>query len=133
MGIVLYVIASGFVLAGLLNAIHNYAQTSYKMSADLISDYDEQYSENSRVQTSEHAPEHTFALKFRTLPETIWSITMCFLAGPYLVLIQSYRYWQKQHIPSSAFSICVLISIMWSFCTGVFIVEVGLLIGIISL
>lgn len=128
MGIVLYVIASGFVLAGLLNAIHRLAQNQ----SDMILNNDTNFIEDDGQQ-AEYEDERSYYLRFRSPQESLWSIIMCFLAGPYLVLLQSYKYWQKQQIPSSAFSICVLISLMWSFCTGVFVVEIGLLIGLVAL
>lgn len=125
MGIVLYVIASGFVLAGLLNALHQLAQKSHATLCDENNDMSKTiFDINNRP---------LLMLKFGSTLEILWSIVMCFLAGPYLVLIQSYRFWKANIIASSVFTICIFISVIWSFCSGIFVVEAGLLIGIIAL
>lgn len=125
MGIVLYVIASGFVLAGLLNALHQLAQKSQSTLSSGTTDLSEPKFDIN------NAP--LLMLKFGTTLEIIWSIVMCFLAGPYLVLIQSYRFWKASVIPSAVFTVCIFVSLIWSFCSGIFVVEVGLLMGIIAL
>ncbi|MBL1405647.1 MAG: hypothetical protein COC00_006640 [Rhizobiales bacterium] len=124
-GIVLYVIASGFVLAGLLNALHQLAQKSHTSLSGENNDFGE-----TQIDFNSAPP---LMLKFGTTIEIIWSVVMCFLAGPYLVLIQSYRFWKTNIIPSAVFTICIFISIIWSFCSGIFVVEAGVLIGIIAL
>lgn len=131
MGIVLYVIASGFVFAGLLNTLHQLAQsarTTISNNAAELSGHEPDFNN----QEHEFNEARSLMLRFGTPFEILSSIILCFLAGPYLVLIQSYRFWKTQQITTSVFTICLFVSVIWSFCTGVFVIEVGLLLGILS-
>lgn len=128
MGIVLYVIASGFVMAGFLNAMHQFTHGVWGTISASNSDGTELGTSSPEIENIS-----VLALKFGSPMEIIWSIIMCFLAGPYLVLIQSYRFWRVEQIPASAFIICAFVSIVWSFCSGIFIVEAGLMLGLIAL
>ncbi len=99
----LLVLASGFVAAGLLNAFHRYAVW---------------------VDTDE--PERPMVLYFDTLPATLWSILICTFAGPYLVLANGIYFWRLNVLPPYGLAVCGILSLVWSFCSGVFIVEVTL-------
>lgn len=125
MGIILYVIASGFVLAGLLNALHQFAQCTHTTISNNAAELSGQKSDSNNARS--------LTLKFGTPIEIVWSVILCFLAGPYLVLIQSYRFWKTQQIPTSVFTICLFVSVIWSFCTGIFAVEAGLFFGILTI
>ena len=128
MSIVLYVIASGFVMAGFFNAMHQFTHGVWG-----VINTNNNNNTKLGLESLEMESATALALKFGSPMEIIWSIIMCFLAGPYLVLIQSYRFWRVKQIPASAFIICAFVSVIWSFCSGIFIVEAGLMLGAIIL
>lgn len=99
--LVLLVLASGFVAAGLLNAIHQ-----------------------SVVTVDEGDGERPFVLYFDTPGAIAWSMLMCVFAGPYLVLSNGLYFWRQKIFPGIGVAVCALLSAIWSFCSGVFIVEV---------
>ena len=101
MALVLFVIACGFVSAGLLNAIHLMIQGP-----------------------QEELPPNGMVLYFDTPGAIAWSMFICMFAGPYLVISHGLKLWTAGHLPSPVVGFCCLISLVWSFCSGVFIVEV---------
>lgn len=106
MSTVLFVLACGFVSAGLLNAVHLVLQGQ-----------------------EEELPPNGMVLYFHTPAAIAWSMFVCTFAGPYLVLSQGLRFWQLGHLPNSVLSFCAVISLVWSFCSGVFIVEIAQALG----
>ena len=107
-GVFVFILLCGFVVAGLLNAIH---QNIYAGNED---------------------DEGLFVLYFDTPLSIMWSLIICFFAGPYLVLKNAFRHWSLDHIPLAVFAFCGVISVIWSFCSGVFVVEAGLSLGILQ-
>ena len=106
-GAVAFVLLSGFIVAGLLNALH---QNIYAAGQD---------------------DDGLFLLYFGTPLSTLWSLIICFFAGPYLIAKNAYHFWRLKHIPFTVLAFCGMISVIWSFCSGVFIVEAGLSLGIL--
>ena len=54
-------------------------------------------------------------------------------AGPWLVLSQGLRYFANGRLPVPAFGLLAGLSVVWSFCSGVFVVELLLLLNVIGL
>jgi len=110
LGIVLFVLAAGFVAAGLLNALH------------------------CSLQNEEETEEgELLVLHFDSPANIAWAVIMCVFAGPYLVIKNGFHFWKIQVLPLSALVLCGAISLIWSFCSGVFIVEAALGLGIVAL
>ena len=107
LGVIVFVLLSGFVVAGLLNAIH---QNIYKGAED---------------------EDGLFVLYFDTPLAIFWSLIICFFAGPYLVLKNGLHYWLHDHIPLTVLAFCGVVSLIWSFCSGVFIVDAGISLGLL--
>jgi hypothetical protein len=99
-GLILYVLAAGFVAAGLLNALHQ-----------------------SIVGIDEDEVGRFLVLRFDSPASIAWSMLICVFAGPYLVLSNGYHFWRMNVLPTSALLICAILSMIWSFCSGVFIIE----------
>jgi len=105
--IITYVLAVGFVLAGLLNAVHV-----------------------AIMPNGEDENGH-FLLYFDTPLATIWSIIICIFAGPYLVAKNGLRFWTKGLLPNTALVMCGIVTLVWSFCSGIIIVETAISLGIL--
>ena len=100
-GLILYVLAAGFVAAGLLNALHR-----------SIAGIDE-----------ENEVGRFLVLRFGSPASIAWSFLICVFAGPYLVISNGYHFWRLNVLPTSALLVCAILSMIWSFCSGVFIIE----------
>jgi len=106
----IYVIATGFVAAGLLNALHQAVQlpqTDGSGSAALL-------------------------LSFETPLDKTWSLFLCTFAGPYYLVRYGLRFWLQNILPGPAFALCLALGAVWSFFSGVVLVETALLVGAIS-
>ncbi|MCB1459488.1 MAG: hypothetical protein KDJ48_09550 [Nitratireductor sp.] len=100
-----FVIAFGFTTAGLIAGIHSAATAS--------------------------AP--SFRLYLHSPLAVAWSVAVCMFAGPWLVLSQGLRYFANGRLPVPAFGLLAGLSVVWSFCSGVFVVELLLLLNVIGL
>ncbi len=103
-GILLFVGASGFTLSGLLYALH--ASATHDQPG--------------------------FRLSFRNPAATGWSVILCLLAGPYIIISNALRYWREGLLPGSILAFCTALSVLWSFCSGVFVVQALHLTGLIT-
>lgn len=103
-----FVIACGFVTAGLLNALHLAVQGNV-----------------------EEPPANGMVLYFHSPGTIFWSMFVCVFAGPYLVVSQSLRFWKAGHVPFAVLAFCGLISLIWSFCSGVFVIEAAHALGFV--
>ena len=111
MGLVAFVLAGGFVAAGLLNSLHLVLLEQMREA----------------VGQSEH--DEGLVLYFDRPISIAWSVVMCTFAGPWLVLSQGIRFWRREILPTSALFLCGIISTLWSFCSGVVILETAFAIS----
>lgn len=99
-GLLLFVLCAGFVAAGLLNALHR-----------------------TLIHVDEEEEASPMVLRFDSSGSIAWSMFVCVFAGPYLVLSNGLYFWRMSVLPTPALLTCGLLSVIWSFCSGVFIVE----------
>ena len=97
---VVYVVVTGFVAAGLLDALHSTIQMPQK----------------NRNGSS------AVLLSFETPLHKAWSLVMCTFAGPYYLLRYGLRFWLQNVLPGSALCLCLLLAVVWSFFSGVVLV-----------
>jgi len=107
-GLVLYVMAAGFVAAGLLNALHQSIGVSGRADASPF-----------------------MILRFDTPLAIAWSAIVCVFAGPYLVIRNGYQFWRLNVLPTSALLVCGVLSAIWSFCSGVLIIETAIALSLL--
>lgn len=100
--LMLFVIASGFTAAGLLSAIHRAVSGS-----------------DAEMRLSVASPLAVF-----------WSILLCAFAGPYIAVSHAWPYWRQGDLPHHRMALVAAISGIWSFCSGVFVVQFCALIGL---
>lgn len=56
----------------------------------------------------------------------MWSAAIfmfCMFAGPYLLLTKSLKFWREGYLPSLVFLACCFVSAVWSFCSGIFVLQ----------
>jgi len=102
-GLVLYVLVAGFVAAGLLNALHPAIVGENRQDSSPV-----------------------LELRFDTPASIAWSMIVCVFAGPYLLVRNSYQFWRLDILTAPALLVCLVLSAIWSFCSGVVIVETAL-------
>lgn len=105
---VLFAIASGFTIAGLLSAVHGLIRDRAGMNRGAI------------------------GLSFANPVVGAWSLLLCAFAGPYLSLALALPSWRRGRLPGPVLAFLGLIAGVWSFCSGVFVVQAGLLVGLLS-
>ena len=108
---VVYVIATGFVAAGLLNALHQAVQLPQKDGSGSAA----------------------LLLSFETPLDKTWSLFLCTFAGPYYLVRYGLRFWLQSILPGRAFLLCLVLGVVWSFFSGVVLVEAALVLGKIPL
>ena len=101
--LVIFVLAMGFVSSALLSAIHK---------------------------TAGGHPNH-FHLSLESPVSLVWSFFICMFAGPYIILTNAFRFWRERYLPDVIFLFCLLISGLWSFCSGVLVVQLLSVGGVI--
>lgn len=114
MSVIAYVLAAGFVAAGLLNALHRVVHERLDTAAE------------------EDVLNPGLVLYFDTPANIGWSMFVCVFAGPWLVLSQGIWFWKQDVLPLAALAMCGLLSVIWSFCSGVFIFEVLMSFGVVG-
>ena len=103
---IIFVIACGFVSAALLGSLRAAANGN---SPD-------------RLTVSRGAPIAT-AITF----------AYCMFAGPYLIVHKAVHAHREHVLPIAAFALVALLALLWSLCSGVFIVQALVLAGLIIL
>lgn len=102
--LVAFMIASGFTTAGLLSSLHS------SVAGD--------------------GPD--FRLSFDNPLSAFWSAFVCLFAGPVIVLKNAANHWVSGLLPFSVLLFCFALSAMWSFCSGVFVVQLAAMFGLIQ-
>ncbi len=103
-GIIAMVIASGFVTAAMLGSL----------AAAVGGD------------------DRSFRITLETPSKTLATFVFCMFAGPYLIVGNALNFWKQGYIPASILAFCGFISIVWSFCSGILVLQLLSLSGIIA-
>lgn len=103
LGILLFILASGFIAAGFISAMHHTVSGT-----------------NAQ-----------FRLSFAGPLVAVWSLFVCLFAGPYIVIKSAAIYWSKGALSGTLMASCALLSVFWSFCSGVFVVQTLHIVGVI--
>ncbi|MEM7069425.1 MAG: hypothetical protein AAF478_11130 [Pseudomonadota bacterium] len=53
--------------------------------------------------------------------------------GPYLVMERGITFWRLGGISDGMMSVCCLVALLWSFCSGVFVTQLLLLAGVVNI
>lgn len=104
---IVYVIATGFVAAGLLNALHQAIQSPQNDGEDA----------------------QAVVLSFETPLDRMWSLILCTFAGPFFLVRYGLRFWLQNLLPGSAFFMALVLGTVWSFFSGVVLVETALFVS----
>ena len=56
----------------------------------------------------------------------------CMFSGPYIVLERGLAHWRNGTAPASLFTLCLAISLLWSFCLGVLVAQFLIGIGVLG-
>ena len=103
-GIIAMVIASGFVTAAMLGS--------------LVAAID---GDDRGIRITTETPAKAAA-----------TFVFCMFAGPYLVASKSLKFWRDGYIPGSILAFCGFISVLWSFCSGILVLQLLSLSGVVA-
>lgn len=98
-----YVIACGFTAAGLVAAAFRVA-----------------FGANPR-----------FHARFDTFLAAGWSLLLCMFAGPFILVSAAISRWRRGRISAPVAAVATLTALVWSFCSGVVLVQLALLAGLL--
>jgi hypothetical protein len=96
---VAFAIACGFTAAGLLASLYRLANNG----------------------------EAGFRALFDTPSQVLWSVLLCTFAGPWIILSASLHVWRRGRMPAPWLAFATALCAVWSFCSGVVIVQMSLL------
>ncbi len=65
----------------------------------------------------------SYQLSFHSLPSVALGFLICMFAGPFITAEQGLAYWREGLFSSKALSFAVCVSLVWSFCSGILIVQ----------
>lgn len=99
-----WIIVSGYVAAGFLNALHRFLSDALGGKTDKL------------------------ILPLDRPEAVIWSAFICSFAGPYLIVFHGLHFWRRSQLPLSGLLLCALVSLFWSFCCGILIVQLTFLL-----
>jgi hypothetical protein len=108
--LIIMAMALGFTVAGFLTALHR-----------------------TVFPAVDNVGEGALLLQFDTVGHSVWSSVICTLAGPYILFVNAIRFWLRQVLSFAGLTICASVSLLWSFCSGVLIVETLIAAGIIQI
>lgn len=74
----------------------------------------------------------SFRISFDTAPQILAGLFICMFAGPYLTIEKGVSFWRDGRLSNSIFCVAALISLLWSFCCGIFVVQMLWVLGLIS-
>jgi hypothetical protein len=74
-----------------------------------------------------HSGEAGFRALFDSPSQVFWSFLLCTFAGPWIILRASLHVWRGGAMPTPWLAFPAAICALWSFCSGVFIVQMSLL------
>ena len=73
---------------------------------------------------------------FRISLESRWQIAtgfvLCMFAGPFLTMKNSFSFWRQGLLSNQIFMVATLLSVLWSFFSGVLITEFLVFSGMVS-
>ncbi len=72
-----------------------------------------------------------FAVSFSNLGPFMAGFVFCMFAGPYVVLERSLTFWRLGGITIDILALCFTISLLWSFCSGIFITQLLMILGVV--
>ncbi len=108
--LIIMVMALGFTVAGFLTTLH---RTVFP-AVDNVGD-------------------GAILLQFDTVGHSLWSSVICTLGGPYILFVKALRFRVRQVLSFAGLTICASVSLLWSFCSGVLIVETLIAVRIIQI
>ena len=73
----------------------------------------------------------SFRISFRSISSVVSSFLICMFAGPYLALENGMRHWVSGNISTGLMLGAFVVAAVWSFCAGVFVVQLLAVLGIV--
>ncbi len=77
------------------------------------------------------SPEN-FDVKSEHPTGVLGKFVFCMFTGPYMIADNGLAIWKRGELRFSVFLLCLLLAVLWSFCSGIFVVQMLVLTGIIS-
>jgi len=74
----------------------------------------------------------SYQLSFDSVGGVVAGFLVCMFAGPFITVEQSIAYWRDGLISGRGVSFALLVSLAWSFCSGILIVQFLAYAGIIA-
>lgn len=71
-------------------------------------------------------------ITMETPTKAIATFVFFMFAGPYLVASNSLKFWRGGYIPGSVLAFCGFVSLLWSFCSGILVLQLLSLSGVVS-
>ncbi|MFZ1814240.1 MAG: hypothetical protein WBO55_05725 [Rhizobiaceae bacterium] len=99
-----FVVASGLTAAGILAEVHRLL--------------------------SNESP--TFRLAQGSPVSILCSVLLCMFAGPWLTLNLAWVHGWKGDAPLPLLAVAGLVSLVWSFCSGAFVIQLAALVGLLQ-
>ena len=77
-------------------------------------------------------PFGNFSVKSEAPTGVLAKFVFCMFTGPYMIADNGLAIWRKGELRFSVFLICLLLAVLWSFCSGIFVVQMLVFTGVIS-
>lgn len=73
-----------------------------------------------------------FQISFDSASQIVAGFFICMFAGPYLTMEQGLAFWRNGRLSGGVFCFAALISLLWSFCSGIFVVQLLMVLGLVN-
>lgn len=70
-----------------------------------------------------HAQTLRFRARFDGISNAFWSLALCIFGGPYIILDAVFSSWRRGSASGELVAGTVFVSVLWSFCSGVVLVQ----------
>lgn len=74
----------------------------------------------------------SYQLSLDSVGSVLAGFVVCMFAGPFITVEQSISYWRDGLISGKAISFAILVSMVWSFCSGILIVQLLAYMGLVA-
>ena len=72
-----------------------------------------------------------FTVSFENAGRFLLGFVYCMFVGPYIVLERGVIFWRRGGISSELLALSFLITVLWSFCSGIFVTQLLMVSGIV--
>ena len=70
-----------------------------------------------------------FSVSFQNAGRFLAGFVYCMFVGPYIVFERGLAFWRVGGISAEVFALSFMVTLLWSFCSGIFVTQLLMAVG----